>query len=85
MSNIKVYYITSENARNIKEDLMFHFPSFIKECQKEKAAYKISYSNMAGARFEKEYGMVINEFITATFFTKDEPGKKFKKRTLGVS
>jgi hypothetical protein len=85
MGKTQVYYVTSDNAKTIKEDLMFHFPSFIKKCQKEKAAYKITYSNMAGARFEKEYGMIINEFISATFFTKDKPGEKFKKRTLGAS
>jgi hypothetical protein len=85
MGKTQVYYVRPENAKKIKEDLMFKFPSFLRECQKEKASYKIGYSNMAGARFEKEYGMTINEFITATFFTKDKPGEKFKKRTLGTS
>ena len=85
MSKIEVYHIKSDDPIEIRKDLINNFPEFRDNCIANGAAFHLSFSSLAGARFERDWKTTIREFVFTTYFDVDDPDKKYKRRKLKIS
>ena len=85
MSKIEVYHIKSDDPIEIRKDLIDNFPKFRDICLANGATFQLCFSNIAGARFERDWGTTIREFVFTTYFTAEDPDKKYKRRKLKIS
>ena len=85
MSKIEVYYIKSDDPIEIRKDLIDNFPEFRDKCLVKGAAFQLSFSSLAGARFERDWGTTIRQFVFDNYFVAENTNKKYKRRKLKIS
>ena len=85
MSEIEVYHIKSDDPIEIRKDLIDNFPEFRDKCLAKGEMFQLCFSSLAEARFERDWGTTIREFVFATYFTTEDPNKKYKRRKLKIS
>ena len=88
MSKIEVYHIESDDTSEMREDLTNNFPEFRDKCLASGASFQIGFSSIAGARFERDWGLTVLEFVFANYFPtalSDQPVKKYERRKLKIS
>ena len=79
----RTFEIVSDKPDEMKRQLNMQFPSFLATCMADKATHHIKYSMLGNARFEKEIGMDILQWMESAFYNKSK--EKHTKRTLNIS
>ena len=85
MSKIEVYYIESDDPTKVRQDLIDNFPEFRDKCLAKGAEFHLSFSSLAEARFERDWGTTINQFVFDNYFVTENTNKKYKRRKLKIS
>jgi len=88
MNKTEVYRIESDDPSEMRDDLINNFPEFRDKCLASGAAFQIGFSSIAGARFERDWGLTVREFVFTNFFhtdLSDQPVKKYERRKLKIS
>jgi len=81
---IRIYTIHSEDPVVIREELMMNFPAFIADCMNHKETFQLKYSELGNARFERDYGFNLKDWVAMAFF-KDPNRTKHTPRKLSIS
>ena len=81
---IRIFTIHSEKSDSIREELLMQFPAFLADCMNNKEIFQLKYSELANARFERDYDYSIKDWVSMAFF-KDKNRTKHTRRKLGVS
>mgnify|MGYP003649499828 CR=1 FL=1 len=81
---IRIFTIHSDQAEKIREELVTGFPSFLADLMSNKETFQIKYSELGNARFEKNYGYSIKDWVSMAFF-KNKDKTKHSRRKLNAS
>lgn len=81
---IRIFEIESDDPVEMREQLMMEFPGFLASCSTNRQTWHLKYDELGAARFDRDYGMEIEDFITAAFI-KPSAEKKYPRRKLGVT
>ena len=84
IKKIRIFEIHSDDPGEMRHQLIMEFPSFLASCKASSQPWHLKYDELGAARFDRDYGMEIQDFIVAAFI-KPSSEKKYPRRKLGVT